>query len=351
VLALRLSAHCNGVAELHGDTSRRMWQHLYPQAKAPADVPIGHVTNGVHPQTWIAPEALPLYRRRLKPRWERITPIDDPWRAADRIPPDELWNLRNTLRRRLVHFVRQRLAEQIQRQAGPVEELIAARECFDENALTIGFARRFATYKRAPLIFRDARRLAAILNDPHRPVQLVFAGKAHPADKPGQSYAQQIYRRAHATGFRGRVAVIENYDMHVGRLLTSGCDVWLNNPLRPNEASGTSGMKPPLHGGLNCSILDGWWPEGFNGRNGWTIGDGRTFKSRAAQDRYDADCIYDLLESEIVPAFYARGRDGLPRKWLRMAAESMRSVCAKFSAHRMLGDYMLGYYLPAHRGD
>ena len=349
VLALRLSAHCNGVAELHGDTSRRMWRHIYPGLESPDEVPIGFVTNGIHPQTWIAPEALPLYQRHLKPRWDRVTPSDDPWKAANRIPPTELWELRSVLRRRLVQFVRERLADQIQRQAGPIDDLVAAQATFDENALTIGFARRFATYKRAPLIFRDAKRLAMILNSPHRPVQLVFAGKAHPSDKQGQDFARRIYRHAHSAGFRGRVVVVENYDMCVGRMLTSGCDVWLNNPLRPNEASGTSGMKPPLHGGLNCSILDGWWPEAFNGRNGWAIGDGRTCKTAAAQDRYDAECIYELLETQIVPTFYERGRDGVPRRWVKMMAESMRSVCAKFSAHRMLGEYVRGYYLPAHR--
>ena len=221
-------------------------------------------------------------------------------------------------------------------------------KALDSQALTIGFARRFATYKRAPLIFRNARRLALILGDKNRPVQLIFAGKAHPKDLGGQGFARMIHRQAQSHAFRGRVVLLEDYDMHVGRMLTSGCDVWLNNPLRPQEASGTSGMKPPLHGGLNCSILDGWWPEAFNGRNGWAIG-GKQFADQKKQDSYDADSIYALLERKIVPAFYNRDRSGVPRKWVAMMTESMKTVCAQFSSHRMLAEYLHSYYLPAHR--
>lgn len=349
LLALRSSAHCNGVSRLHGEVSRKMWQRACGAAR-PSAVPIRSVTNGIHPQTWLAPEIEPLYARYLKPRWHEARPGFDCWRRVDRIPAQELWQARRRLRARLVHFVRERLAQQILARCGPVDELLSAYETFDEDALTIGFARRFATYKRAPLIFRDARRLAAIVGDPKRPVQLVFAGKAHPADRGGQAFAQLVYRNARRAGLRGRVALIENYDMHVGRLLTSGCDVWLNNPLRPMEASGTSGMKPPLHGGINCSILDGWWPECFNRRNGWAIGDGRELKTPAAQDRYDAACIYDLLKREVTPAFYDRGRDGVPQRWVKLMRESMRTVCGPFSAYRMLGEYVRDYYLPAHRG-
>ena len=349
VLALRLAEHCNGVAALHGDTSRKMWMKVYA-ADAPEDVPIGHVTNGVHVQTWLAPEAEPLYRRYLKPRWVAASPEDDWWRKADRIPAEALWAMRNHLRAKLVNFVRERLAEQIARRCEPIDELIAAHETFDEHALTLGFARRFATYKRAPLIFKDARRLAGIMGDADRPVQIVFAGKAHPLDPEGKRFIQRIYRHAKRAGFRGRVVILEDYDMHVGRVLTAGSDVWLNNPLRPMEASGTSGMKPTLHGGINCSILDGWWPEGYNARNGWAIGDPEPQPTRAAQDRHDAEAIYRLLEDEIVPMFYDRNRKGLPTKWLKIAAESMRSVPAAFSTHRMLRDYLEGYYLPAHRG-
>jgi len=250
----------------------------------------------------------------------------------------------------MIMFVRERLAKQIMKQNGTADDLAWSRTALDEDALTIGFARRFATYKRAPLIFKDAKRLAAILSNDRRPVQLVFAGKAHPRDEGGQAFAQQIFRHARDARFRGRVVLLEDYDLELGRVLTSGCDVWLNNPLRPQEASGTSGMKPPLHGGLNCSILDGWWPEAFNHKNGWAIGDGRTFKSHVQQDRYDADAIYELLENAIVPLFYARDRAGVPRQWVGRMKNAMKTVCPVFNTHRMVGEYAEEYYLPAHHG-
>jgi starch phosphorylase len=347
VLALKLARHCNGVAALHGETSRRMWMKVFG-AKRPQDVPIGHVTNGVHPQTWLAPETRPIYDRYIKPDWRGAIWKANPWRRATKIPPAELWAARNMLRARMIQFVRERLVGQILRRGGAVEELIVAHQTLDPRALTIGFARRFATYKRAPLIFRDARRLASIVGNKDRPVQLIFAGKAHPKDLGGQEFARVIYRHARIPAFCGRVVLLEDYDMNVGRMLTSGCDVWLNNPLRPQEASGTSGMKPPLHGGLNCSILDGWWPEAFNDRNGWAIG-GKQFADQKKQDSYDADSIYALLERKIVPAFYSRDRGGVPRKWTAMMAGSMKTVCAQFSSQRMLAEYLRGYYLPAHR--
>lgn len=348
VLALNLAEHRNGVAKLHGEVTREMWQHVHDVETAD-EVPIGHVTNGIHSQTWLAPEMDALYRKYLKPKWVGANPQDDWWRSARMIPAAALWETRNLLRRKLVHFIRQRLIEQIQRKLGPAEELAAAHAMFDPEALTIGFARRFATYKRAPLIFKDAARVSKIMNAKGKPVQLVFAGKAHPADKDGQRFAQQIYKFARTNGLTGRVVLIENYDFTIGRMMTSGCDVWLNNPLRPREASGTSGMKPPLHGGLNFSILDGWWPEGYNGRNGWSIGDGSEMKSQSAQDKHDANRIYELLEKEIVPLFYNnRGRDGVPRLWVKMMQNSMASVCGMFNSNRMVGEYVENYYLPAH---
>lgn len=341
-LALRTSARCNGVSALHGQVSREMWQSLFGAA-TPAEVPIGHITNGIHPETWLAPEMRPLYERYLRPRWVGAGPEHDWWRRAPEIPAEELWRIRGLLRRRLVQFIRMRLLMQAQRRLGDTRSILAVLDTFDEQALTIGFARRFATYKRAPLIFHQARRLASILNAPQRPVQLVFAGKAHPADHGGQAFARKIYQFAEKAGFRGRVALLEDYDMDIGRALTSGCDVWLNNPLRPQEASGTSGMKPPLHGGLNCSILDGWWPEAYDGHNGWAIGDGVPARTPAAQDRRDAEAIYTLLEREIVPEFYTRDRHGLPRKWLARMLRSMQTVCAQFSTHRMVADYVRLY--------
>jgi starch phosphorylase len=350
VLALKLSGHCNGVAKLHGDTSRKMWARTF-NLSDPDAVPIGSITNGVHSETWLAPEIRPMYDRYLKPKWVGASHNGDAkhdwWAAADKIPPQELWAMRTLLRRRMIAFVRQRLAQQIVRRNGSTTDLANIYNTLDDNTLTIGFARRFATYKRAPLIFKDAKRLAAILGNSAKPVQLIFAGKAHPKDTGGQEFAQAIYRHAAQTAFHGKVVLLEDYDMELGRILTSGCDVWLNNPLRPQEASGTSGMKPPLHGGINCSILDGWWPEAFNGKNGWSIGDGRTFTAQPKQDRYDATCIYELLEMGIVPEFYDRDHAGLPHKWAARMLESMRTVCGQFSSHRMVAEYWQRYYAPA----
>ncbi len=346
VLALGLSERCNGVSRRHGEVSREMWVNVYGAAR-PADVPIRHVTNGVHPQTWLAPEIEPLYRRYLKPRWLGASPDHDGWQRADRIPPANLWQARCQLRRQLVHFVRQRLLDQARRRGADAAELLAAFETLDGNALTIGFARRFATYKRATLIFSDPKRLAALLSNSDRPVQLIFAGKAHPRDKEGQTLARRIHQFANRPTFRGRVVLLEDYDMQLGRLLTSGCDLWLNTPIPPLEASGTSGMKPPLNAGLNCSILDGWWAEAHSRSNGWAIGTHQPQRTPTLQNRHDAAALYDLLEQEIVPAFYDRDRTGLPRRWLRRVVASMQSICAPFSAHRMVAEYVQNYYWPA----
>jgi starch phosphorylase len=349
VLALKLAARVNGVSRLHGEVSRRMWMRVYDAAE-PEQVPIGYVTNGVHSETWLAPELRPLYDKHLKPRWLGAGPNHDPWRRAGGIPLEELWQARNLLRLRMVGFIRQRLVAQALRAHASAEEVAEAEQVLSEHALTVGFARRFATYKRAPLMFRDMKRLLAILADPERPVQLVFAGKAHPADPDGQAFVRQVFQQTRQPGLRGKVVFVEDYDIGVGRMLVSGCDVWLNNPTRPYEASGTSGMKPPLHGGLNCSVLDGWWPEAFDGKNGWEIGGGRELGSQAAQDRHDAECIYRLLQEKIVPTFYRRDRQGVPRQWLKLAIHSMQTVCARFNTHRMVGDYLERYYLPALAG-
>jgi len=347
VLALRLSDHCNGVAALHGDTSRNMWKRVY-NVSDPAKVPIGHVTNGIHTQTWLAPEMQSLYRKHLKPNWNRPSLNGELWSRVDRVPAEELWRTRRHLRAKMIDFLRRRLADQALRTHATPEQLAATAEVLHEDALTIGFARRFATYKRGTLIFHDPKRLAKILSHPRRPVQLVFAGKAHPADAGGQKFAQDIYRFAQQPQFRGRVVILEDYDMELGRMLTSGCDVWLNNPRRPQEASGTSGMKPPLHGGINCSILDGWWPEAYNRKNGWEIGDGREFSDPKKQDRHDASSIYELLENQIVPEFYDRNRAGIPLRWIKRMRESMKTVCPQFNTHRMVREYFENYYLPAH---
>lgn len=347
VLALRTAGFVNGVSALHGQVSREMWVDAYADAASVDDVPIGHVTNGVHSRTWLAPEAADVYERWLEPRWHGAGPDDDPWARADRIPDEELWGLRARLRAGLVHFVRTRLWRQAVRHGAAAVEAAELREAFHPDVLTIGFARRFATYKRAPLIFRDPERLAAILNHAKRPVQLVFAGKAHPRDGAGQAYARAIHAFCRDPRFAGRVALIEEYDMQVGRALTAGCDVWLNNPIRPHEASGTSGMKPPLHGGLNLSILDGWWPESFDGTNGWAIGGEVEYDDQEEQDAADAESLYRLLEREVVPEFYRRDRAGLPRAWIARARRSLKTVPRRFSTHRMVADYVRDAYWPA----
>lgn len=343
VLGLRTSARVNGVAELHGEVSRKMWAGAYNVDAE--DVPIGAITNGVHVRTWLAPEAEALYVKHLGEKWDRFGPDDDVWTNLGNVTDEELWALRNTLRAKLVHFVRERLARQAQRRGDDASSVAACYGMFDEAALTLGFARRFATYKRAPLIFKEAERLAKLMGDPERPVQLVFAGKAHPRDAGGQDMAREVHEQARAAGFHGRVALIEEYDMHVGRILTSGADVWLNNPIRPNEASGTSGMKPPLHGGLNASILDGWWREGFDGENGWAIGDGTELPDQTAQDSLDAEALVALLERELVPLFYERNEAGLPTKWLAKARRSLTTIPGTFNTHRMVGEYVRKAYL------
>lgn len=350
ILALKLTGRANGVAKLHGEVSRDMWKKVFNAADT-SGVPIGHVTNGIHTETWLAPEIRPLYAKYLKPAFLGAGPMLSFYKNAQKIPDAELWQTRLVLKRKMIRFARQRLIDQALRRGGHPEELALAQVSLSEDALTIGFARRFATYKRAPLIFRDAKRLAKILGNPDRPVQLVFAGKAHPKDLGGQAFAQEIFQHAKEKGLAGRVVLLEDYDMNVMRYLCGGCDVWLNNPLRPQEASGTSGMKPPLHGGVNFSILDGWWPEGIDGENGWAIGDGSQLDDLEKQNAKDAAEIYKTLETQIIPLFFERDEKGLPAKWLKKAKHSMATVPPAFSTHRMLGDYYEKVYLPTHLGE
>lgn len=347
VLALKLADHCNGVAALHGDTSRKMWMKTYG-AKSAVEVPISHVTNGIHPETWLADEARPFYEKHLKPKWVGAGPTDDWWAKAGKIPAKDLWDLRCMLRRAFVAELRRRLREQAVYHGASTADLIPLYDALDENALTIGFARRFALYKRAPLIFKDAKRLAKIMNDAERPVQLVFSGKAHPMDEAGHAYVRTVTEFCRHPDFKGRVFILQNYDTAIGKLLTQGCDVWLNNPIRPMEASGTSGMKPCLVGGLNCSILDGWWPEAYDTTNGWALGDGTVFKDRAKQDRVDAEAIYSTLEKSVVPMFYDRDKNGIPQEWVKMMKRSMETVGCRFSTHRMVAEYTEHFYWPAH---
>jgi len=346
VLALRLSRHVNGVAALHGAVSRGMWAEVYG---CPAEaVPITHITNGVHPGTWMPPIAAEFWRRNIGLRPRRSVPRCETWTKASDVDPAAFWSMRQTLRSRLVQVVRERLVSQARRRGEDPAGLETARSALRDDALTIGFARRFATYKRAPLLFHDLDRLEDLLGSVNRPVQVLFAGKAHPRDEPGQAYAKRIHTMCKRPGLRGKVVLLEEYDMGLGRLLTSGCDVWLNTPIQPHEASGTSGMKGPLSGGLNLSIADGWWPEAANGGNGWTIDGQSAGLSARDRDEADACALYELLEDEIVPMFHTLDRRGVPRAWTRMALRSTATINPAFSSHRMVAEYLEWGYRSAH---
>jgi starch phosphorylase len=348
VLALHLAGYRNGVSRLHGQVTRKMWRSVWPEV--PEDqVPITSVTNGVHVPTWIAQEMDRLYEKHLGRDW--VTHHDDPalWERVLEISDDELWAVRQQLKRKLISFIRERVRWRwIRGQATP-EQVLAAGTLLDPEALTIGFARRFATYKRAALIFQDMARLKRILQNPWRPVQIIFAGKAHPADEPGQRLIHQVYNLAKDESFGGQIAFLEDYDMHVARYLVQGVDIWLNTPRPPREASGTSGQKAALNGIPHLSILDGWWYEGYNGANGWAIGDGQEHTDCAARDQADAQSLYRLLEEEVVPLFYTRDRDDVPRGWMRVVKEAIRTCAPKFSARRMVKEYADLMYAPAAR--
>ena len=346
VLALRHASHSNGVSKLHGEVSRKMWKRIWPGVPE-TEIPIRHVTNGVHGHTWLSDELERLFLRYLGPQW-----IDDPinrsiWHRVREIPDNELWRAKERHRNRLVSAVRERLKRQLQRHGSPTAKIHAADEILDPETLTIGFARRFATYKRAFLILRDMERLKKLLLDRERPVQLVMAGKAHPQDVPGKEIIRQIAQLSRGEDLHHRIVFIEDYDFEVARLLVQGCDVWLNTPRRPMEASGTSGMKAAMNGVLNVSILDGWWCEAFAGDNGWAIGEGEEYPDHEFQDELESRMLFDLLEKEVVPAFYTRGPDDLPREWLARMKESLVSICPMFNTNRMVAEYAERFYLPA----
>jgi starch phosphorylase len=343
-LALRFTSGRNGVAELHGETSRLIWNDLWPEVP-PEEIPIGHVTNGVHAATWMAPEVAELAAETLGDGWQ--TDGVESWKVFERLDPARLWEVRKALKLENVRFLRRRLRSQLDRQQADASAIHEADQLFDPQALTIGFARRFATYKRATLIFRDLDRLARLLDDPERPLQLVFAGKAHPADKPGQELIASIHRLSRDPRFTGRILFVEDYDMAVGRALTRGVDVWLNNPRRPLEASGTSGQKAAMNGVLNLSILDGWWPEGFNGDNGWAFGSERAYDDEDRGDAADAEALYSLLETEVVPLYYRRDNAGVPIEWMERSRAAIASITPRFNAQRMVKQYVSEYYHPA----
>jgi starch phosphorylase len=346
ILAIRTAGLVNGVSRLHGTVSRAMWQGLWPGV--PVDeIPIGHITNGVHPESWISDDMRHLYDRYLGPRWSENAADARLWARAEQIPAEELWRTHERRRERLVAFARRRLATQLRARGARTAEIATAEEVLDPEALTLGFARRFATYKRALLLLSDPERLARILNDPARPVQILFAGKAHPKDEPGKELIRQIVQLARQPQFRRRIVFLEDYDPVVARYLVQGVDVWVNTPRRPMEASGTSGMKASFNAALNLSILDGWWDEAYSERTGWAIGKGEDYQDTDYQDRVEASSLYELLESEVVPLFYTRGTDHLPRGWISLMKSATRELCPVFNTHRMVQQYHLHAYAPA----
>jgi starch phosphorylase len=347
VLALRFSDQRNAVSEIHGQVARRMWNFLWPDRKE-EDVPITNITNAVHASSWLARRMRMLFERYLGADWLQHLDDQEMWNQVENIPDSDLWAIRRHLKRKLAIFANERARQQwLTGTIHPVQ-VIAGGVLLEPYSLTIALARRFATYKRGNLILHDFDRLMRIINNPNTPVQIIFAGKAHPSDEPGKLLIQQVYRMIKDYKTGGRLIFLEDYDINVARYLVQGVDVWLNTPRRPNEASGTSGMKGALNGVLNFSVLDGWWHEGYNGHNGWAIGDDTNYSDPNQQDQADAESLYDTLENEIIPLYYnSRSADNIPNDWLGRIKESIRTLAPQFSMRRMLKEYMSQLYLPA----
>jgi starch phosphorylase len=346
VLALHMSGRCNGVSQLHGEVSRRMFQSIWPD-RSLEEVPISHITNGIHVPSWVGEAMNQIYRKHLGSDW--IERHDDPvlWERILDVPDDELWAAHLHLKRKLTSLIRERARRRRIESRLDAEQVLCAGTFLDPDALIIGFARRFATYKRATLIFQDQERLKRLLHDAHCPVQFIFAGKAHPADEGGKRLIQHVYNAAKDPAMGGRVAFVDDYDLQVARYLVQGVDVWLNTPRRPYEASGTSGQKTAINGIPNLSVLDGWWAEGYNGENGWAIGADQQLDDPWAQDAADADALYRLLESQVVPLFYKRDADDVPRGWVRVMKEAIRTSVPTFCTRRMVKEYTEQFYVPA----
>jgi glycogen phosphorylase len=345
-LAIRSAGTTNAVSQLHGQVTREMWGAMWPNIPA-SRRPVNTVTNGIHMPTWIAPDMARLFEHHLKKEWREYHDAPDFWDAILTVPDEDLWAVREALRSYLIAFIRERARELWTAKQVTAARVVASGTLLDPAALTIGFARRFTDYKRPELIFYNPERLAHILTAFRRPVQIVFAGKAHPADHPGKHHLQRIYRRAIDPAFGGRIAFVEDYDLHVAHFLVQGCDVWLNTPRKPFEASGTSGMKASINGTLHLSIGDGWWAEGYTGSNGWLIDGGVASDDPAEVDAADAEALYRLLEEEVVPTFYERDAYKMPRRWLQMVKEAIRTTMPRFSARRMVKQYAERLYAPA----
>src|ERR1051325_4122140 len=349
VLGLKLSRRANAVSSLHGEVSRAMWKVLYP-GKLEEEVPIGHITNGVHVPTWLARQMSGLSARLLGTGGQVRSGEPQIWEGIDDVDDGELWETHLNLKTRLVDFVRKRAIEQAERRGEPEETLQKLSRTLSPDALTIGFARRFATYKRANLLLADIELLASMVNDPKYPVQFIFAGKAHPRDEPGKRVLQEIAQLMRNPKFADKFVFVEDYDINVARHLVQGVDVWLNNPRRPLEASGTSGQKVVLNGGLNLSVLDGWWAEAYDGLNGFAIGSGRTHANVNSHDTRDSNDLYRVLRDEVIPLYYHRDVDGLPRGWIKRMKRTIRTLGLRFNADRMVMDYTMKCYIPAAGG-
>lgn len=349
VLALKTSRFANGVSKLHGEVSRGLWQELWKDIPT-AEVPITSITNGVHAKTWAAGEFHALYEKYLGKDWEDRQSDPEFWRGVIDIPDDVLWDLHQVLKKRTIEFMRERIRVQRTRNGEGADAIGEVNNLLNSDVLTIGFARRFATYKRGALLFSDPERLQRLVTNKEHPVQFIFAGKAHPADEEGKKIIQEVYQYSRDPRFENRIIFVEDYDINVGRRLYQGCDLWLNNPLRPYEASGTSGMKLPLNGGINMSVLDGWWLEGYNGKNGWAIGSDILHGTEEEQNEADVISLLGVLENQIVPLYYAKPDGRLPLAWIQSMRESMRTVVPLFNTHRMVQEYNSSFYEPAAKG-
>jgi starch phosphorylase len=349
ILALRSSRHANGVSQLHGKVSQELWQDVW--AGVPLqEVPITSITNGVHTKTWTAPEFHRIYSKFLGLDWEEHFTDSEYWRRVIDIPDDVLWETHQLLKSRLIDFIRDRIRRHRVRLGESPEQLRKINSILNPDVLTIGFARRFATYKRGIMLFGQKERLLRLVQNTERPVQFIFAGKSHPKDEPGKRLIQEVYNRSRDSGLEHAVVFVEDYDTYIGRRMYQGVDLWLNNPLRPLEASGTSGMKLPPNGGLNLSVLDGWWCEGYNRKNGWAIGAEITGGTPEFQNEVDADSLFNILENQIIPLYYAKPDGRIPVAWIQLMRESMRSVTPVFNTHRMVKEYNERLYEPAAAG-
>lgn len=345
ILALKIAGKKNGVSKLHGAVSRELFGEIWPEI-ASNEAPIGYVTNGIHTCSWLAPKMKELFNKYLIPYWQDSMYQDQVWEKIKNVPNDKIWAIHNDRKQKLLKIVKENTTERLRRSGYSYEAINEITSKINPNALTIGFARRFATYKRATLIFKDLERITQILNNSDRPIQLIFAGKAHPADKEGQDLIKYIHQISMMPQFKGKIFLLENYNIAMSRYLISGVDVWLNNPRRPMEASGTSGQKASVNGVINFSVLDGWWAEGYTQTNGWTIGSNNEYESYEAQDQADSQSLYRTLEEKIIPIYYERNKNNLPEKWIEIMKNSIITTGGKYSTSRMLVDYTNQYYMP-----